>query len=63
MRIKVTRLAKDLYQKCITEGLYGRMLTIEYKTTKLINKQKSYTANVYSDHEEEIVNTSMKLFN
>lgn len=39
------------------------MLTIEYKTTKLINKQKSYTANIYTDGEEELVNTAMKLFN
>lgn len=63
MRAKVTRLARDMHQKCITEGLYGRMLTIEYKTTKLINKQKSYTANIYTDGEEELVNTAMKLFN
>jgi hypothetical protein len=63
LKAKVGQLAKDLHLKCIAEGLIGRMLTIEYKTTKLINKQKSYTASLYTDSEEELSNIGLKLFN
>jgi nucleotidyltransferase/DNA polymerase involved in DNA repair len=63
LKAKVAQLAKDLHLKCIAEGLIGRMLTIEYKTTKLINKQKSYTASLYTDSEDELTNIGLKLFN
>lgn len=35
---------------------------MEYKTIKLINKQKSFTAYDYTDSEEELVNISLSLY-
>ncbi len=60
---KISHLAKELHLKCLAEGLIGRMLIIEYKTTKLINKQKSYTASLYTDSESELQSMGLKLFN
>jgi DNA polymerase kappa len=62
-RGKVCQLAKELHLKCIAEGLIGRVLSIEYKTTKLINKQKSYSTNLYTDSEAELTSMAVKLFN
>ena len=33
---------------------------MEYKSKHLISKQKSYTASVYTDQEEELVSISLK---
>ena len=52
-----------MHLKCIAEGLIGRVLSIEYKTTKLINKQKSYSTNLYTDSEAELTSMAVKLFN
>ncbi|CDW83427.1 dna polymerase iv kappa [Stylonychia lemnae] len=71
LKNKVIQLAKDLAQKCVTEQLLGRTLTMEYKTKNLINKQKytsniqpyrSFTSSIYTDTEEELINISLKLF-
>jgi nucleotidyltransferase/DNA polymerase involved in DNA repair len=63
LKQKVLHLAKEMHLKCIAEGLTGRMLTIEYKTIKLINKQKSYTANLFTDTEDELMSVALRLFN
>ena len=59
---KVVQLAKELANKCFTENLLGRTLTMEYKTRNLICKQRSYTASMFIDTEDEMVNLSLKLF-
>ena len=54
-------MCKELEGRAKNQGLSGRTLTVEFKSDKFKNKQKSYTQNFFFDSFQQMFNLSTSL--
>lgn len=59
MKEKLAKLCKDLDERANFQKLKGRTLTLEFKSDKFKNKQKSFTCQYYMDNYDQFYKLSL----
>lgn len=58
---QISKLCKELEERAAIQKLMGRTITVEFKTDKFKNKQKSYTSSYFMGEFRQFYEISLKL--